>query len=180
MSTVTARPISGPEAWQGSDLAKTTDWIRPIPAAAIDEIDRALRAIKARGLAWHDIRREEVPPRVQPRSRRGRPRARARPRGGAAARASGRALPGRRTAPGVLGHRLSPRHCPLPERSRRADRRRARRAARLRPGEPARRRAEARRAGDVALQGAVERAAALSHRPRRRRRAALRAPGATG
>src|SRR4029453_8654268 len=61
MSTVTARPISGPEAWQGSDLAKTTDWIRPIPAAAIDEIDRALRAIKARGLAWHDIRREEFP-----------------------------------------------------------------------------------------------------------------------
>src|SRR4029453_4252318 len=61
MSTVTARPISGPEAWQGSDLAKTTDWIRPIPGDEIDEIDRALRAIKARALAWHDIRREEFP-----------------------------------------------------------------------------------------------------------------------
>jgi hypothetical protein len=61
MSTVTARPITGPEAWHGSDLAKTTDWIRPISAAAIDEIDRAVRAVKARGLAWHDIRREEFP-----------------------------------------------------------------------------------------------------------------------
>ena len=59
MSIVTARAISGPEAWHGSDLARTTDWIRPIPAAAIDEIDRALHAVKARGLAWRDIRRED-------------------------------------------------------------------------------------------------------------------------
>jgi Taurine catabolism dioxygenase TauD, TfdA family len=59
MSTVTARAISGPEAWHGSDLARTTDWIRPIPAAAIDEIDRAFHAVKARGLAWRDIRRED-------------------------------------------------------------------------------------------------------------------------
>ena len=42
MSTVTARAITGPDAWHGSDLSRTTDWIRPIPLAAIDEIDRAL------------------------------------------------------------------------------------------------------------------------------------------
>ena len=61
MSTATARPITGPEAWHGSDLVRTTDWIRPISAAAIDEIDRALRIVKARGLAWRDIRREDFP-----------------------------------------------------------------------------------------------------------------------
>ncbi len=61
MSTVTARPITGPEAWHGSDLVRTTDWIRPISAAAIDEIDRALRIVKARGVAWRDIRREDFP-----------------------------------------------------------------------------------------------------------------------
>jgi hypothetical protein len=61
MSIVTMRAITGPETWHGTDLASTTDWIRSIPPAAIDEIERALRAVKARGLAWRDIRREDFP-----------------------------------------------------------------------------------------------------------------------
>ena len=37
MATVTAQPLSGPAAWVGSDLAKSTDWIRPISSAAVRE-----------------------------------------------------------------------------------------------------------------------------------------------
>jgi hypothetical protein len=61
MSTITARPITGPAAWRGSDLAQSTDWIRPISAAAIAELDAALSGVKARGLAWRDITRADFP-----------------------------------------------------------------------------------------------------------------------
>src|SRR5258705_2499291 len=61
MSTMTARPITGPAAWHGRDLARSTDWIRSITAAAVAELDAALAAVKARGLAWRDIRREDFP-----------------------------------------------------------------------------------------------------------------------
>jgi hypothetical protein len=61
MSTITARPIKGLAAWHGGDLARSTDWIRPISADAVGELDAALAAVKARGLAWRDIRREDFP-----------------------------------------------------------------------------------------------------------------------
>jgi Taurine catabolism dioxygenase TauD, TfdA family len=61
MSTTTAPPIGGRCAWRGAELATSSDWIRPISAAAIDELDAALRAVKARGLAWHDITRDDFP-----------------------------------------------------------------------------------------------------------------------
>jgi hypothetical protein len=61
MGTVTARPIGGRCAWHGADLAASSDWIRPLSAAAIDELDAALRAVKARGLAWRDITRDDFP-----------------------------------------------------------------------------------------------------------------------
>jgi hypothetical protein len=61
MSTINAQPLTGPAAWQGHDLARSTDWIRPISAAAVAELDAALAAVKARGLAWRDIRREDFP-----------------------------------------------------------------------------------------------------------------------
>ena len=61
MSTISARPLRGPAAWHGRDLARATDWIRPISAAAVAELDLALAAVKARGLAWRDIRREDFP-----------------------------------------------------------------------------------------------------------------------
>ena len=59
--TITALPITGPAAWHGRDLAQSTDWIRPISAAAVAELDAALAAVKARGLAWRDIRRDDFP-----------------------------------------------------------------------------------------------------------------------
>ena len=108
----------------------------------------------------------------------GRPRARARPGGRAPARSARRALHRGRAAPALLGHRDPPGRRALPERARRADRRGARRAARVRRREPAGDHAAGRHPRDVALQGALERPVALSHRSRGRGRPAVRAPGA--
>ena len=55
------RPIAGPFAWRGAELARTGDWIRPLPPGAVEEIDAALGAVKARGLAWRDITRDDFP-----------------------------------------------------------------------------------------------------------------------
>ena len=61
MTTATAQPIVGPEAWRGAELARSTDWIRPLSGAAIDELDVALRAVERRGLGWREITREDFP-----------------------------------------------------------------------------------------------------------------------
>ena len=54
-------PITGPAVWRGEDLAGSTDWIRPFSAAALAEIDAALRAVQARGLTWRDVRTADFP-----------------------------------------------------------------------------------------------------------------------
>ena len=59
--TLSDRPITGPAVWRGRDLAGSTDWIRPLGAAAIEEIDAALRSVQARGLAWRDIGKKDFP-----------------------------------------------------------------------------------------------------------------------
>ena len=61
MATIIAQPITGPAAWRGPELAGTTDWIRPITPADVAELDRALRSVKQRRLAWRDITREDFP-----------------------------------------------------------------------------------------------------------------------
>jgi hypothetical protein len=61
MATMLAQPLGGPAAWIGADLARTTDWIRPIRAADAAELDTALAAVKRRGLPWPSIRREDFP-----------------------------------------------------------------------------------------------------------------------
>jgi hypothetical protein len=61
MTIEMARPITGPAAWRGEELAGTRAWIREIPPAAVDELETALRGVRRRGLAWHDIRREDFP-----------------------------------------------------------------------------------------------------------------------
>jgi hypothetical protein len=61
MTTTTAQPIIGPEAWRGEELARTTDWIRPFSDAAIRELDGALRAVQARGVDWPRITRADFP-----------------------------------------------------------------------------------------------------------------------
>src|SRR5262245_38815399 len=61
MSTTSVKPLTGSAAWRGGDLARSTDWIRPISAAAVAELDAALASVKARGLAWTDITRQDFP-----------------------------------------------------------------------------------------------------------------------
>src|SRR5262249_27244760 len=61
MSTIDVKPLTGSAAWHGRDLARSTDSIRRISAAAVAELDAALASVKARGLAWADITREDFP-----------------------------------------------------------------------------------------------------------------------
>ena len=55
------RPINGPAVWHGQELARSTGWIRPLAAAAIAEIDAALREIQRRGLDWREVRKKDFP-----------------------------------------------------------------------------------------------------------------------
>ena len=48
-------------AWVGSELAGSTDWIRPVSAAAIAEWDAALAGQARRGLAWPNFGRDDFP-----------------------------------------------------------------------------------------------------------------------
>jgi hypothetical protein len=54
-------PLSGPSAWLGRDIARAKRWIRDLPPAGADELDAALRHVRARGLAWHEMTRESFP-----------------------------------------------------------------------------------------------------------------------
>jgi hypothetical protein len=55
------QPITTAAAWQGRELAQTTDWIRPLAPAAIDELDAALRAVERRGLRWPAFAADDFP-----------------------------------------------------------------------------------------------------------------------
>jgi TfdA family taurine catabolism dioxygenase TauD len=55
------QPITGPMVWRGEDLARSTEWIRPFSAAAVAEIEAALRSVQGRGLAWRDVRKGDFP-----------------------------------------------------------------------------------------------------------------------
>ena len=47
--------------WRGSDLARSTDWIRTITAAEQDELETALRGVQQRGLGWREMTRGDFP-----------------------------------------------------------------------------------------------------------------------
>lgn len=55
------RAITGPQAWLGADMAAAMDWIHPLSARAIDELDAALRSVQRRGLAWPKFGRDDFP-----------------------------------------------------------------------------------------------------------------------
>jgi hypothetical protein len=61
MSATMTRPIEGRVAWRGEDLAASSDWIRTLTTAEVDELDGALRAVQRRGLAWRDMRKDDFP-----------------------------------------------------------------------------------------------------------------------
>src|SRR4030095_16874257 len=55
------QPITRATDLRGQDRTGSTAWIRPLAAAAIAEIDAALRAVQSRGLAWRDVRKTDFP-----------------------------------------------------------------------------------------------------------------------
>lgn len=61
MAIMTAQPLGGPAAWTGADLARSTDWIWPISAAAVGELDAALAHVERRGIPWRSIRKDDFP-----------------------------------------------------------------------------------------------------------------------
>jgi hypothetical protein len=55
-------PIQGPAAWRGVELAQHPEsWTREFTAGEIDELEGACRAVRARGLALGEVRREDFP-----------------------------------------------------------------------------------------------------------------------
>ncbi|MBV8187530.1 MAG: TauD/TfdA family dioxygenase [Alphaproteobacteria bacterium] len=54
-------PLAGPAVWTGEEIKNSTRWIRDLPAPALAELDAALQAVKAKGLEWREIRREDFP-----------------------------------------------------------------------------------------------------------------------
>jgi hypothetical protein len=53
--------LVGPEAWLGADMARSTEWVGPLSARAIDELDAALRGLRGRGLGWPRFGRDDFP-----------------------------------------------------------------------------------------------------------------------
>jgi Taurine catabolism dioxygenase TauD, TfdA family len=62
----TLEPISGPCAWRGEEMARSTRWLRTLDRDACDEIDAALRAARSQGVPWHETTRERFPLRKLP------------------------------------------------------------------------------------------------------------------
>jgi hypothetical protein len=54
-------PLTGPAVWTGEEIKNSTRWIRDLPSSAAAELDAALQAVKAKGLEWSQIRRDDFP-----------------------------------------------------------------------------------------------------------------------
>ena len=55
------KPLTGPVVWTGDEIKNSTRWIRDLTAAHIGELDAALKVVKAKGLGWEQITRENFP-----------------------------------------------------------------------------------------------------------------------
>ncbi len=60
-TTVAPRPVSAPWVWSADELAARTDWIVPLDAVALGDIDAALAGVKARGLALKNFTARDFP-----------------------------------------------------------------------------------------------------------------------
>ena len=64
MSTMTAAKhalIAGACVWNGKDIQKSTRWIRDLTPAHLAELDKALQGVKAKGLDWSQVTKENFP-----------------------------------------------------------------------------------------------------------------------
>ncbi len=53
--------LAGPSIWTGDDLAASNDWVHPLDAGMVRELEAALAAVAAQGLSWERIGRENFP-----------------------------------------------------------------------------------------------------------------------
>jgi len=61
MSALSAEPTKRPEAWLGHEMARSTEWIVPVPPRAAEEMDAAVRGLTRRGLSWPRFGCEDFP-----------------------------------------------------------------------------------------------------------------------
>ena len=64
MNTMTATkhaPIAGDCVWNGKDIEKSNRWIRDLTPAHLAELDKALQGVKAKGLDWSEVTKENFP-----------------------------------------------------------------------------------------------------------------------
>jgi hypothetical protein len=61
MTAIQTRPITGPKAWRGSDLAHDPAWIVALTDAEVADLEAALAAAKATGRPLPEIGREQFP-----------------------------------------------------------------------------------------------------------------------
>ena len=54
-------PLTGPSVWRGADFAADDGWVHHLTAAEIDDLDRALAGVRARGLDFPHIARADFP-----------------------------------------------------------------------------------------------------------------------
>jgi hypothetical protein len=54
-------PIAGACAWRGEEMASSTGWVRALDAAALAEIDAALRIARSAGVPWHATTADRFP-----------------------------------------------------------------------------------------------------------------------
>jgi hypothetical protein len=54
-------PLTGPSVWNGKDMQNSTRWIRDLTPAHLAELDKALQGVKAKGLDWSQVTRENFP-----------------------------------------------------------------------------------------------------------------------
>jgi hypothetical protein len=53
--------LAGDWIWKGADLAASDDWVHPLDAAMLAELDRALDAVRAREIPWEWMTRADFP-----------------------------------------------------------------------------------------------------------------------
>jgi len=61
MSALSAEPTKRPEAWLGHEMARSTEWIVPVPPRAAAEMDAAVSGLARRGLSWPRFGCEDFP-----------------------------------------------------------------------------------------------------------------------
>jgi len=61
MSALSAEPTKRPEAWLGHEMARSREWIVPVPPRAAEEMDAAVRGLARRGLSWPRFGCEDFP-----------------------------------------------------------------------------------------------------------------------